>query len=260
MSTERPPAPAPVPASAPARARTGRRSTLVAAVAGAVCAIASAYLLLVTVPGARAEERQFRAAASCRADAVAKKCLRPETATVAGTETVTSGRSAQWWLSVTQDDGTGHRIRMTGRPRVFHEVKPGDRVTVTYWHHKSRYVDFRNIRETTHDDPRNGYRLPYALALALLPAAAGFLWAAYWCGRRSTAPARPSPRQLAPPSAAALFACLTAAASPWYAHGVWEPLLITGLATVPLPVCAALAVLRRRKRPDGPTAPAPSGG
>ncbi|MFI1799359.1 hypothetical protein ACH427_18695 [Streptomyces sp. NPDC020379] len=252
MSAERPPA--------PARARTGRRSTLVAAVAGAVCAIASAYLLLVTVPGARAEARHFRAAASCRADAVSKKCLRPETATVDGTETVTSGSSTQWWLSVTQDDGTAHRIRMAGRPRVAHKVKPGDRVTVTYWHHKSRYVDFRNMREATHDDPRNGYRLPYALALALLPAAAGSLWAAYCFGRRSTDSPRPSPRQLAVPSAAALLAALLGAASPWYVHGVGKPLLITGVATVPLAAWAALTLVRHRKRADEANALVPSGG
>ncbi|MEV6671337.1 hypothetical protein [Streptomyces sp. NPDC051162] len=252
MSAERPPA--------PARARTGRRSTLVAAVAGAVCAIASAYLLLVTVPGARAEERHFRAAAACRADAVSKKCLRPRTATVDGTETVTSGRSTQWWLSVTQDDGTDHRIRMAGRPRVFHKVQPGDRVTVTYWHQKSRYIDFHNLRETTHDNPRNGYRLPYALALALLPTAAGSLWAAYCFGRRSTDSPRPSPRQLAVPSAAALLAALLGAASPWYVHGVWKPLLITGVATVPLLVHAVLTLRRDRKLPDEVSAPVPSGG
>ncbi|WP_162890305.1 hypothetical protein [Streptomyces olivoreticuli] len=230
--------------------RMERRSTLVTAVVGAVCAIAAAYLLLVTVPGARAEQRAFKTAHSCRADAVSKKCLRPVAATVNGTETVTSGASAQRWLSVTEDDGTRHRILMAGRPSVVGKVKPGDRVTVTHWHHKSRFVDFHNLRQRTDDDPRGGYRLPYAIALGLLPVAAGFLWAAYRFGRRSTDSPRRSPLQIAVPSAAALLVGVLGAATPWFVHSVWTPLLITGAGTAALLAWAVLTARRDRSRQD----------
>ncbi|MEU3754861.1 hypothetical protein AB0H17_19130 [Streptomyces olivoreticuli] len=228
--------------------RTERRSTLVTAVVGAVCAIAAAYLLLVTVPGARAEQRAFKTAHSCRYDAVSKKCLRPEAATVNGTETVTSGKSVQHWLSVTEDDGTSHRILMAGRPSVVGKVKPGDRVTVTHWRHKSRFVDFHNRRQPTDDDPRGGYRLPYAIALGLMPVAAGFLWAAYGFGRRSTDSPRRSARQIVLPSAAALLVGVLGAATPWFLHSVWTPLLITGAGTAALLTWAVLAARRDRPR------------
>ncbi len=235
----------------PPTAHAQRRSTLVTAVAGAVCAIAAAYLLLVTVPGARAEQRAFKAAHPCRSDAVSKKCLRPAAATVNGTETVTSGKSVQRWLSVTEDDGTRHRILMAGRPSVVGKVKPGDRVTVTHWHHKSRFVDFHNRRQPTDDDPRGGYRLPYAIALGLMPVAAGFLWAAYRFGRRSADSPRRSLRQIALPSAAALLLGVLGAATPWFLHSVWTPLLITGAGTAALLTWAVLAARRDRPRKDG---------
>ncbi|MGW1074963.1 hypothetical protein [Streptomyces sp. NPDC002537] len=228
--------------------RTERRATLIASLVGVVCAIAAAYLLLITVPGMRAEERAFRHAVPCRSDAVAKRCLRPEAATVDMTEKVVSGRSHHYWLSVTQDDGSQHRIEMSGSGGVWVNVKPGDRVTVFYWHHKSRFVDFHNKREPTEQDPRGKYRLPYSIALGLVPAAAGSLWAAYWFGRRSDRSPLRMPWQVGVPATGAMLVALIGSATPWFLHGVWKPLGVTAAASVPVLVYVLVASLAERRK------------
>ncbi|RLU80620.1 hypothetical protein CTZ27_34525 [Streptomyces griseocarneus] len=227
--------------------RTERRATLSASLAGAVCAIAAAYLLLVTVPGMRAEERAFRTAIPCRSDAVDRRCLRPEAATVDMTEEVVSGKSVRHWLSVTQDDGTRHRIEMAVGGSVWSNAKPGDRVTVIYWHGKSRFVDAHNLRAPTEQDPRGNYRLPYSIALGLVPVTALCLWIAYWYGRRSRTSPLLSPWQVAVPTGGALILALGAAATPWLVHGAWMPLLITAGLAVPVVIYIVMASLAARR-------------
>ncbi|MGY3681446.1 hypothetical protein [Streptomyces sp. TE33382] len=230
-----------------------------------VSVLVAAWLLLVTVPGALAEERAFRTAATCAADDSHDDghddgCLRTVEARIDRADRVTGRKTPLYWLYVTDADGTSTRTRLTGSPQEHPVARPGARVEVTYWRGQIRYVDFESTRRYTNADPRGDYRLPCSIGLGLgfyvtvLPA--GML-VAY---RRSLVSARVYSWQINLVVLGSFCLTLVAAAAPWLTDSAGAALLLTGLA-----VPAALAVgtvaalfLRRRQKDDDTIAVTPS--
>ncbi|MFE7481775.1 hypothetical protein [Streptomyces sp. NPDC057552] len=240
------------------------------AVAG-VCMLIAVWLILVTTPGAQAEERAFKEATSCsssRGDARGNArdgqagnddCLRTVPAVIDSLDKI-EGRSPNFWLNITEADGTSTRTRLAGTPAHRTVAHPGAEIEVTYWRGQIRYVDFESVRRSTKADVRGDYRLPLTSGLGL--GAFGVMIASsalvtLWTGRRS-------PRVYTWQTNLALTGglCLTVAGAvaPWPTHDIGGALHLLGLSTlVVLAGCAVAApILWWRNRGDDTIAMEPA--
>lgn len=220
---------------------------------GTAFALLAAWLLLVTTPGSRDDERAFTAAAECpapvRGDA---DCLRTVPAVIDRTEKVTRSRSASYWLYITEADGTSTRTRIDGSARQHPGARPGAGVEVTYWQGQIRYVDFPSERRHTNADPRGSYRIPLTLGLGLGIYGAAFLAGAAAMARARRRSVRAYSWQAGLTITGGTLLAAFGALAPWLTDGIGEALRLTGVAAmVVLAVCAlAVPFLRRRNRGD----------
>ncbi|WP_405501083.1 hypothetical protein OG501_20225 [Streptomyces niveus] len=221
-----------------------------AAVIGALCALVSAWLLLVNVRGALGEERAFRAAVSCDSG---DDCLRTATARIDRTERVQGKKTPSYLLYVTEADGTTSSPRIRGDAPEPPTAWAGTPVEVTYWRGQIRYVDFDTTRRYTTADPRGDYKPFAAFGLAIGSFGTGFLWVWYWWARHSQTSRRAAPWQLGVPLVGSLFLTLLAAGAPLATGTFAAALQVLGLgALVILVLCvpAALIVSRRQRGDD----------
>ncbi|MEV5339567.1 hypothetical protein AB0K93_13910 [Streptomyces sp. NPDC052676] len=158
-----------------------RRSTRAAIVLGVVCGLVAAWLLLVPMRGALDDERAFRAAVACGADGARDgDCLWTVTARIERVEVDRGRRSHSYWLYLREADGTSSRTRLNDSP----PAGAGQRVEVTYWRDRIRYVDFPTERRPTTADPRDDHRVYTAWALGIGLYGLGILAVVTWWSRR----------------------------------------------------------------------------
>ncbi|WP_143660111.1 hypothetical protein [Streptomyces sp. WZ.A104] len=231
-----------------------RPTTRPALVVGTLLALVSAWLLLVTTPGARDKEHAFTTAAACPATGDAHKgdCLRTVNAVIDRTEKETGRKTSSYWLYVTEPDGSSTRTRIDGSPRQEPGARPGASVEVTYWRDQIRYVDFPTARRYTNADPRGDYRIPLTFGLGLGLYGAMFLAGAAamaWGTRRSP---KAYPWQVGLTFTGGLLLTALGAAAPWPTDSIGEALQLTALGGLVILAGCALAVpfLRRRGRRD----------
>ncbi|GAA2499695.1 hypothetical protein [Streptomyces gobitricini] len=226
-----------------------KRPVLPSAALGIVFILVAAWLLF-RVPGALQEERRFEAAAACTAPAGSDECLRTVPARVGHTERAGRSRTPNFWLYVTQADGTPARTRLAGSPPSSPTAWSGSRVRVTYWQGQIRYVDFTDGRRYTYADPRGSYRLFLAGGLGLGMYGTGFLWVAYWWARHSAASRRTYPWQVGVALIGALYLAVAGAAVPWLTDDVPAALLLLAAAALPVPAAYAVTASVYRRRGD----------
>ncbi|MFF0567994.1 hypothetical protein ACFYT7_10080 [Streptomyces sp. NPDC004041] len=233
-----------------------RRVTRPALVIGPLLALVSAWLLLVATPAAHDEERAFAAAEACPASAgaTAVDCLRTVKAVIDRTEKET-GKTALYWLYLTESDGTSTRTGLNGTPQQSPVARPGARVEVTYWRGEIRSVDFGSARRPTNADPRGDYRAPLSAGLGL-----GFYGAMFLAGAAATVrSARHSPRVYTWRTRLAVIGGLLltglGAVAPWPTDEISGALRLTAVGSLVILAGCALAVpfLRRRARHDDDT-------
>ncbi|MGW1195032.1 hypothetical protein ACWD4B_04100 [Streptomyces sp. NPDC002536] len=226
-----------------------RRSAIAVAVTGLVLAVAAGILLLVTVPGLHAEERDFKAASPCPATAPAPDCERPVGATVKGTETDANRKTPRYWLDLAERDGTPHHVRMNEKAYpVFAAVGKGDPVTLWYWRGHIRFIDFHGLRQSTHEDPTDDFRMPTAIGMALAALVLNSLWCAYWLARRSGSSRLRAPWQIAIPATASVCIAIVGGIAGYAGDGTGEALRYAAAGAAPvLAVAAAVAVVKVRQ-------------
>ncbi|MFE9699479.1 hypothetical protein [Streptomyces sp. NPDC006270] len=249
--------PTPSKETAPA----GRGPLRVYLAVGILFSLAAAWLLLLTTPDARDDERAFTAAAECGAPGRGDSdCLRTVKAVINRTEKETMSETPSYWLYITEADGTSTRTRIEGRPERLPATRPGTDIEVTYWRDQIRYVDFASDRRYTNADPRGTFRMPLTIGLTvgifgamLLTAAA----ATAWSSRRSP---RAFPWQVGLTVSGGTFLVVFGAMAAWNSDDIGDALRLTGLAgLVVLAVCALAALfLHRRHRGDDTIALRPS--
>ncbi|MFF4404277.1 hypothetical protein ACFY2W_18005 [Streptomyces sp. NPDC001262] len=229
--------------------REDRRSAIAIALGGLVLAVAAGILLLVTVPGLHAEERDFKAASPCPSTAPAPDCERPVGATVTGSETDSHRKTPRYWLDLAERDGTPHHVRMNekGYP-VFASVGKGDPVTLWYWRGHIRFIDFHGLRQSTHEDPTGDFRLPTAIGMGLSALALNFFWCAYWLARRSGSSRLRAPWQLMVPTMATVCLATVGGICGYLGDGMGEALRYGAAGAVPvLAVTVVVAVWNVRQ-------------
>lgn len=157
--------------------------------AGILFSLVAAWLLLLTTPDARDDERAFTTAPACTASGGADpNCLRSVTAVLDRTEKETGRKTPSYWLYLTEADGTSTRTRIESDLERLPAARPGANIEVTYWQDQIRYVDFGPDRHYTNADPRESFRMPLFVGLLLGMLGAMFLTAAAataWNSRRS---------------------------------------------------------------------------
>lgn len=231
-------------ARSPRQDRRGAVWTLAWAIA---FGIAACVLLLGLVPHLLAEQRDFEAATACPAGAASPSpdCERPVAAVVKKTWTEHENKKTKDWIRLTQsDDGSSHTIRMRGeewekRP-VFRAVKAGDQVTTWYWRGQVRFIEFKGVRQYTHEDPRGDYRLPGGIGMALAPFSLMLFWCAYWLGRRGAVSPLRSPWQITVPMVAGFWIMCVGGVSVAFSAGMADALWFTALGSVPGLLAAAV--------------------
>ncbi|MFH9264425.1 hypothetical protein ACH4KN_09205 [Streptomyces sp. NPDC017546] len=213
----------------------------------------AAWLLLLTTPQARDDERAFTAATACTAPGEGDSdCLRTVTAVIDRAEEETMRKTPSYWLYLNQADGTSTRTRIDGDLERLPATRPGATIEVTYWQDQIRYVDFGADRRYTNADPREAFRIPLAVGLLLGILGAMFLTAAAataWSSRRSP---RAFPWQVGLTVTGGTFLTLFGAMAAWNSDNIGDALELTGLAgAVVLGACVLAAVfLHRRHRGD----------
>ncbi|WP_327428939.1 hypothetical protein [Streptomyces sp. NBC_01236] len=224
---------------------------------GGVLLLIAAWLLLVNVRGALAEEREFRAAVACPTRTVStggsEDCLRTVTARIDRAERDTKHKGASYWLYVTEPGGKKDSAWIKGHTPGSPTAWSGAHVKVTLWRGEIRYVDFPAGRLSTHADPRGSYRPRLAASLGIGFFGLAPLWAGYWWARRSMASPLRAPWQLSLPMVGALTLAATSAVVALVTHGIWTALECVAVAAgVVLLGCtvAALALRRRQKDDD----------
>ncbi|MFI1800068.1 hypothetical protein ACH427_22320 [Streptomyces sp. NPDC020379] len=225
--------------------------TLAMGVAGLGLAVVAAFLLGVTVPGKRADAWAFATAPACLPDEPSTECRKTVPATVEKTETTTDGGTEHHWLTLTGPDRGSHRVDMSRSASVFGAVRRGDRVAMTSWRGKVRYVDFRGMRQDATDRPKEAYRLPLGTGLALLPLSAMFLWFARGLARRAAgAPAR-TLWQISVAIASGICLALIAFFAPLATDTVSTALLLSAVAAFPVVIAGLWLIRQQRRRPTG---------
>ncbi|MFB7227518.1 hypothetical protein ACFCY9_07385 [Streptomyces fimicarius] len=219
---------------------------------GILFSLVAAWLLLLTAPGARDDERAFTTASECTtADgSSASDCLRTVKAVIDRTEQETMRKTPSYWLYITEADGTSTRTRIEGNPDLTPATRPGAAVEVTYWQGQIRYADLGSDRHYTNADPRGAFRIPLVVGLVVGIFGALLLTSAVataWIGRRSL---KAFPWQVSLIFTGGMCLILFGALAPWLTDSIAEALQLTGLATVVVLALCALAVpfLRRRDR------------
>ncbi|MFI9718510.1 hypothetical protein ACIHFE_02490 [Streptomyces sp. NPDC052396] len=227
-----------------------RGSIIASAALGLALAIAAVVLLLVPVPRALHEQRAYAAAAECPANAGAGDCLRRVPATVTGTDSEYVHRTTVHWLSLTERDGTAHRLAMRGTGPVSSAVSPGDRVTVTYWRDAIRSVDFHGRRQSTAENPAGTYRTWSAAGLGLPGLAGLFLWCAHALRRawRSPDPAARRGWRMRLPVMAALVIGGIGGIAPFVTPDLPAALRLTALCDAPVLVITAMVMFLLGRR------------
>ncbi|CAL9509663.1 hypothetical protein SUDANB105_03583 [Streptomyces sp. enrichment culture] len=227
---------------------------------GVVCALISAFVLIVPLRGALDDERAFRAAVACAPGGHGDDCLRTVTARVERTERKKGRRSASFWLYLDQVDGKSSRTRLRGGEYDYPGARPGGRVDVTYWRDQIRYVDFPGQRAYTTADPRGDWRLFCAWGLGVGLYGLGFLAVTAWWRRRHHISRRAYSWQFGTPLLGAVFLAGVGALAPWPTGSPGEAFLVVGAATpVVVAVCAvAVRVVRRGESGDDTVAVTPA--
>lgn len=242
---------------APAR----RGPVLAYLAAGILFSLVAAWLLLLTTPDARDDERAFTTAPACTAPGGGgSDCLRTVTAVLDRTERETGRKTPSYWLYLTEADGTSTRTRIESDLERLPAARPGANIEVTYWQDQIRYVDFGADRHYTNADPRESFRLPLAIGLLLGICGAMFLTAAAataWSSRRSP---RAFPWQVGLTATGGTFLTLFGAMAAWSSDNIGDALQLTGVACVVVLVLCALTApfLHRRHRGDDTIALKPS--
>lgn len=252
----------PTPSREAAQAAPARRGRIRACLAaGILFSLVAAWLLLLTTPDARDDERAFTTAPACTAPGGGDAdCLRTVTAVLDRTEKETGRKTPSYWLYLTEADGTSTRTRIESSPERLPAARPGANIEVTYWQDQIRYVDFGPDRRPTNADPRESFRMPLAIGLLLGVLGAMFLTAAAataWSSRRSP---RAFPWQVALTVTGGTFLTLFAAMAAWTGDNIGDALQLTGVAGVVVLALCALAApfLHRRHRGDDTIALEPS--
>ncbi|MEV5506822.1 hypothetical protein [Streptomyces orinoci] len=230
-----------------------RGSIVASAALGLALAIAAAVLLLVPVPRALHEQRAFAAAAECPANSGSGDCLRRMPATVTGTDSEYVHKTTVHWLSLTERNGTAHRLAMRNTGPVYSSVSPGDRVTVTYWRGRIRSVGFHGWRQATAENPAGRYRTWSAAGLGLPGLAGVFLWCAHALRRawHSPDPAVRRGRRMYVPVTAALVIGGIGCIAPFVTSNLSAALQLTALCdALVLVVTAAVMFLLGRRTSD----------
>ncbi|WP_344114785.1 hypothetical protein [Streptomyces blastmyceticus] len=226
-------------------------STLSAGLLGLGLAVVAAYLLGVTVPGKRADAWAFATAAACLPDEPSTECRKSVPATVEKAETVSEGRTRHHWLTLAERGGGSYRVDMSRSSSVFGAVSPGDRVTMTSWRGKVRYVDFRNMRQDAADRPKEAYRLPLGIGLALLPLSGMLLWFAHGLFRRTSGAPAFSLWRISVAVASGICLALIAFFAPLATDTVSTALLLSAVAAFPVALGGLWLIKRQRRRPTG---------
>ncbi|GHF46371.1 hypothetical protein GCM10010218_29540 [Streptomyces mashuensis] len=216
-----------------------------------VLALAASIPLFFFARPALEEERAYTASAVCTTGG--RDCRHTVAATVDKTETESTGKKSgpYYWLSLTEKDGTAHRLRMDGEYPVFANASRGDAVTVTYWRDRIRSVELGNLRQSTAEDPRGAYRMPTAIGLTLLALAYLFAWSACWTARWAGRTRAAFPRELRVP--AVVFTLLVGGAfgAPFVTDGPGPAaLLVAGAAVVVTALSAVWTAAMRRRHTD----------
>ncbi|MFI0930357.1 hypothetical protein ACH4RG_01210 [Streptomyces sp. NPDC021019] len=243
-------------------AAPARRGPIVAyPAAGILLSLVAAWLLLLTTPDARDDERAFTTAPACTAPGGAgSDCLRTVTAVLDRTEKETGRKTPSYWLYLTEADGTSTRTRIESDLERLPAARAGANIEVTYWQDQIRYVDIGPDRHYTNADPRKSFRLPLSIGLLLGIWGATFLTAAAataWSRRRSP---RAFPWQVGLTVTGGTFLTLFGAMAAWNSDNIGDALQLTGVACgVVLGLCALIApFLHRRHRGDDTIALKPS--
>ncbi|MEV5238145.1 hypothetical protein AB0K89_03285 [Streptomyces cinnamoneus] len=235
------------------RRRPRRRlwPVLATAATGLILVLAAVFLMFVSVPAKRADARAFATASACLADEPARECRKAVDATVVKTEIRREGKTTHHWLVLTlkEQGGGERRVDMSGPSPVFGALAPGYEVSVTYWRNAIRFVDFRGARQFTADEPKEGYRTPLALALAMLPLGAACVWAAYWGAFRTNRNPARLPWQVTVALAAGVWLSLIGAAAPFMTETVATALLLFAAGATAVLLGALWRARVRRQQP-----------
>ncbi|MFJ9109522.1 hypothetical protein [Streptomyces sp. NPDC102283] len=229
--------------------------------AGILLSLVAAWLLLLTTPDARDDERAFTAAPACTAPGGSgSDCLWTVTAVLDRTERETGRKTSSYWLYLTEAGGTSTRTMIESNLERLPAARPGATIEVTYWQDQIRYVDLGPDRRYTNADPRESFRLPLTIGLLLGVFGAMFLTAAAataWSSRRSPLA---YPWQVGLTITGGTFLTLFGATAAWAGDNIGDALQLTGVAGVVVLVLCALAApfLHRRHRGDDTIALHPS--
>ncbi|PSM45173.1 hypothetical protein C6Y14_03605 [Streptomyces dioscori] len=225
-----------------------------------MCALAAAWLLLISTPAAIAEGHAFRTASRCASNdsasddsasggSASDDCLRTVGARIDRTEDVRGRKTPSYRLYVVEADGTEGRATLGGSPSERPAATSGADVQVTYWRGQIRYVDLAAGRKYSHADPRDDYKPVATAGLAIGLYGTGFLWCWLWMALHSRVAKRAHPWDIGLPFLAAVCLALVGAFAPWATDDMGAALLLVGEATaVAVAVCAVTAVLLRRRR------------
>ncbi|MFJ4681628.1 hypothetical protein [Kitasatospora sp. NPDC088783] len=159
--------PIPLPAVRP-RGWWHHTWTLTAAVVGTAL-LAAALACGIVVPFSVAEERAYRAAAPCPADAAPDAdCLYSLTARVRGTHIDTRPKQQQFTLRLDGPPPVPAELDFPGQDPLLRHLLPGEQVTVTHWHEYTVAVTRGTTTQTSSDTPIDEPELITGLALILL--------------------------------------------------------------------------------------------
>ncbi|CAM5264273.1 hypothetical protein [Streptomyces narbonensis] len=115
----------------PYSARRRRSQDLLVGLAGLIALLVGGALLVVTLPQALAEERDFLSASVCQ-EAPSEDCLHSAWFTVE-TVHVQRGKQAGGWVHVSGPEEGADRVRFSGLGEFLEKVRPGDHVAGTIW-------------------------------------------------------------------------------------------------------------------------------
>lgn len=221
--------------------------------AGILFSLVAAWLLLLTTPDARDDERAFTTATACTAPGGSDSdCLRTVSAVIDRTEKETARKTPSYWLHITEADGTSTRTRIETNLERLPAARPGANIEVTYWQDQIRYVDFGSDRRYTNADPREAFRMPFTTGLLLGIFGATLLMAAAttsWSSRHSR---RAFPWQVGLTVTGGTTLVVFGVTAAWNSDNIGEALRLTGLAGLVVLAACALAApfLHRRHRGD----------
>ncbi|WP_327165500.1 hypothetical protein [Streptomyces zaomyceticus] len=108
-----------------------RAQDVLVGLAGLIALLVGGALLLVTLPQALSEERDFLSASACQ-QTPSEECLRSAWFTVDSVH-VQRGKQAGGWVRVSGPEEGAGRVRFSGLGEFLENVRPGDHVAGTIW-------------------------------------------------------------------------------------------------------------------------------